>query len=139
MKQIRYAVIAAALIGCIAGNFSHPVAQDPNDQATNAMVQRMDQFMTRAKLICQEMERQGVSKQRCQRLKQMAEGVGTMAQQVKTIMQQTQELQKDEYLMADEQIERDVLAVRAQLGQLASYMDNVLQYLEHLTYRYGKL
>ncbi|MDH3216728.1 MAG: hypothetical protein OEN01_10590 [Candidatus Krumholzibacteria bacterium] len=114
-------------------------AESSTRRDTQATLKRVDQLLLRTKLICEEMDRQGTTKARCQTLKQMSESVGIMAQQLNSVMKGFQKLAENEALMEDDELKRDVSALSDQAVDIVGHLENALQYMEHMTYRFGRL
>ena len=108
----------------------------PSQQST---AKQMDRFIVRTQLICSEMNRTGQAKWHRQMLMQMGESMGIMAEQVKILDERSQKLAQNKSLMQDRELEADLYGVNAQIVELTRTMENMLQYMEHMTYRFGKM
>lgn len=142
-KLFLYGTLFVFVLLAAAGYFATLTQANSPQQDTQVMVQRMDQFIHRACLISDEMDRRAAASSaqapQFQRVKRLSESVKSMATDVKTVMEASQLLLQSKEFTADQEFNRDLLGVRAEVGHVANYMENMLQYLEHLTYRIDKM
>jgi len=135
---IILAVLAVSLV-CASQLMADSTAKQ-HKQETERILHRMDEFASRAELISRDvkqlmMEKGAHSASKYELMIQMNELLESMAIQFKSVVQQSHSMMENKTLMADEQFQRDTIAVRDQLDRMTSCMSNTLQYMEHMTYR----
>ena len=121
-------------------------AQSPDDQKhdTQGMKEHLDQLSTRARLISDEINRRatgdhGKSISQDGRVGHMSESLVAMARELKVMIDASQRLLQSEVVTGDQQLGQDVAGLRAQLKYITKSMENIMQYLEHMTYKLGRV
>lgn len=138
MKRI---ISTAVLAGCVVvlmwtvGDSGIAYCGNSDRSELNVMIQRMDQCLTRTRLVRDAMS----SMPENDRVVAISESAAAIAEQLKVLMQVSQELLERRTIMADPQLEQDVRGIRVQLDYLARALENMLQYVEHMSYRLDQM
>jgi hypothetical protein len=136
-------VVAIVIAGATAGAIL-AAAGAKETQQTRDYADRVEQLAFRAGVVKTDMtERaQGAAGSVAALegdLAAMAQSLSETARGLSAMMTTSQELLENNEAESDAEILQDVTGVRTQLDSAARDLENVMQYLEHLTYKVHKL
>jgi hypothetical protein len=127
------AVIAALCISI--GGVASKGSDTKDRQQLRSMLERMDYIVDRCQYARQAAVSVAEPKLECDAIIQTSDAVMEIAAQVRLAIRQTQNLVASDGLVGDAQFQSDIRGLSTQLERLIGSLENLLQYLEHMTYR----
>ena len=127
----------------VMGMFTtYVVAQNPTSdfaKETKEMATRIASIQERVGLIAQDIARRPDSGEaHYRRMSALNDAVIDLSDQLNDAFIATQKLIENDVFYDDPALNRDVVGARQQLGHMAKDLENMLQYVEHMSYQLGR-
>ncbi len=143
MKRSITTFLCAIAPLVIMGVFTtYVVAQNPSSdfaKETKEMARRIASIQERVGFIAQDIARRpDAGEAHYQRMSALNDAVVDLSEQLNDAFIATQKLIENDVFRGDSALNRDVVGTRQQLDHMAKDLENMLQYVEHMSYQLGR-
>ena len=141
MKRAKGMLLAAtAGLVILSALTGYTLAQQSHEKETKAMQERVEQLQARIQLIAQDIDRRSDSDASYYtQLAKLNDQLVDLSDQLVPVFKITDDMLENRDLAGDPMIGRDLAGIRAQLGHIATDLENTLQYMEHMSYQMSKI
>jgi hypothetical protein len=135
LKNMGLLIVITVAFSVIVGTITTADSDTAGRRELKSMIQRLDHAIERCQLAREAAIYVTEPQAECEAIIKTSEAMMEIAEQAKTVMCQSEKLVASDELADDAQFQTDIRGLNAQLENLAVSLENMLQYVEHMTYR----